>query len=95
MFNATDFEMGHPAHKAPRTHGLGIDAFHEQITAAFCSTPPTLGRGNPLTTLLGHAVSKHSSDSHVLKILVGAVEHVEIRIAVYSIDFCSVCELPE
>ncbi len=95
MFNATDFEMGAPAHNAPGTHGLGTDAFHEQNTAAFCSTPPTLRWGTPLTTLLRHAVSKHSSDSQVLKILVGAVEHVEIRIPVYSIDFCSVCELPE
>ena len=54
MFNASNFGKGHPAHNAPGTHGLGIDAFHEQITAAFCSTPPTLGRGTPLTTLLGH-----------------------------------------
>ena len=54
MFNATDFEMGHPAHKAPRTHDLGTDEYHEQNTATLCSTPATLGRGTPLTRLLGH-----------------------------------------
>lgn len=54
MFNTTDFGKGHPAHNAPGTHGLGTDEYHEQKTAAFCSTPPTLRWGPPLTTLLGH-----------------------------------------